>query len=132
MLMQCNLIEIPIHLMSSICFFVCMQEFFGMQCIWLRALIVVNVSIVIAIWLHVMFLLLQWNYSCCNILFQKLLLFSNMCYELFLLLPLWFFFYYHNLIIVASKCKNDMKLYIWCVFFTYDVLMWSTYDLHFN
>jgi hypothetical protein len=33
----------------------------------------------------------------------------------------------------VSKCKNDMKyIYIWCVFFIYDVLMWSMYDLHFN
>jgi hypothetical protein len=28
--------------------------------------------------------------------------------------------------------KNTLLLYKWCVFSTYDVLMWSTYDLHFN
>jgi len=132
MLMQCNLIEIPIHLMSSICFFVCMQEFFGMQCIWLRALIVANVSIVIAIWLHVMFLLIQWNYCFCDTLFQKLLLFFRHMLWITPIVAFMNFFYYHNFIIVASKCKNDMKLYIWCVFSTYDVLMWNTYNLHLN
>jgi hypothetical protein len=39
---------------------------------------------------------------------------------------------------VVSKCKNSTKsiyislLYKWCIFSTCDVLMWSTYDLHFN
>jgi hypothetical protein len=43
--------------------------------------------------------------------------FSHTCYELLLLLPLRNCFYYHNFLVVPSKCKNDMKLYIYDVFF---------------
>jgi len=34
----------------------------------------------------------------------------------------------------VSKCKKgEEKIkYEWCSFTIYDVLMWSTYDLHFN
>jgi hypothetical protein len=56
-----------------------------------------------------------------------------MCYELLLLLPLWNCFYYHNFLVVLSKCKKwHVYIYIWCVFCTYDVLMWNIYNLHFN
>jgi hypothetical protein len=34
---------------------------------------------------------------------------------------------------IGFKCKNGMKrLCMICVFLTYDVLIWSAYDLHFN
>jgi hypothetical protein len=34
----------------------------------------------------------------------------------------------------VSKCKNDIKInYAYMIsFFTYDVLMWNTYDYNFN